>query len=159
MKRKVVKKEERKRGFVQGRFQPRNPKKYKGNPSKIVYRSSWELKLFMFLDNKEDVVEWQSEEMFLYYNHPFRGRKAKYFPDVTFKVKDKHGKITSHMWEVKPKAQCKPPKKPKRKTKSHAYAVASYAVNKKKWIAAEEYCADKGISFRLITEDELKIKG
>ena len=30
---------------MKGRYKPINPSKYKGNPTNIIYRSSWELKL------------------------------------------------------------------------------------------------------------------
>jgi hypothetical protein len=33
-----------------------------------------------------------------------------------------------------------------------------YAKNQAKWKAAEEFCADRMIEFKIITEDELGIK-
>ena len=32
----------------------------------------------------------------------------------------------------------------------------TYAINRAKWEAAEEYCLDRGYKFRIITEDHLK---
>ena len=146
------------RNYLQGYFKPKNPEKYKGDPNKIVYRSSWELKLFHYLDLKDDVIEWESEEFFIPYHDPFRGKTRRYFPDVRLKVKTADGKVETHVWEVKPKKQTVEPKKPKRKTKNYIYEKALYDINKKKWAAAEEYCSNNGFHFKLITEDELKIK-
>ena len=39
-----------------GKFKILNPKKYMGNPTNIIYRSLWELKLMMYLD--EQALEW-----------------------------------------------------------------------------------------------------
>ena len=35
----------------------------------------------------------------------------------------------------------------------------TYAVNQAKWKSAREWCADRMIEFKIITEDELGIKG
>jgi hypothetical protein len=50
------------------------------------------------------------------------------------------------------------PKVPKRKTKSWLYEMKTYAVNQAKWKAAQEFCADRLIEFKVITEDHLGIK-
>jgi hypothetical protein len=43
-------------------------------------------------------------------------------------------------------------------TKSYIYECKTYAVNQAKWKAAQEYCADRRIEFKIITEKELGIK-
>ena len=43
-----------------GLFKPKNPKKYKGDPTNIIYRSSWEKQMMIYFDNNEHIVEWQS---------------------------------------------------------------------------------------------------
>ena len=40
-----------------GRYYPLNPKKYKGNPSQVIYRSLWERKLMVYCDKNEKVLE------------------------------------------------------------------------------------------------------
>ena len=62
------------------------------------------------------------------------------------------------MIEVKPKKQTRPPKTPKRQTKSYIYETTEYAKNMAKWKAAKEFCDDRRIEFKIITEDELGIK-
>jgi hypothetical protein len=64
-----------------GKFQPRNPQKYLGDPSNIVYRSRWELKFMGWLDNHPGVLQWGSEELIIPYRSPIDGRVHRYFPD------------------------------------------------------------------------------
>ena len=59
--------------------------------------------------------------------------------------------------EVKPKAQTRPPRTPKRKTKKYITEVRNYAINDAKWKNAIEYCKDRNMEFIIITEDELKV--
>ena len=61
----------------QGYFKPKNPHKYKGDPTNIIYRSSWELKLMKYLDERKDVVKWGSEEIIIPYRSPIDGRVHK----------------------------------------------------------------------------------
>ncbi len=43
-----------------GKYHPTNPKKYRGNPSQVIYRSLWERKLMVYCDNNDNVLEWGS---------------------------------------------------------------------------------------------------
>ena len=40
-----------------GRYTPKNPNKYKGNPHRIVYRSLWERKFMKYCDFNDAVLE------------------------------------------------------------------------------------------------------
>lgn len=59
------------------------------------------------------------------------------------------------MLEVKPKAQTIEPKPQKRKTKRYITEVTTWATNKSKWKSAEEFCADRGWQFLVLTEHEI----
>jgi hypothetical protein len=60
--------------------------------------------------------------------------------------------------EIKPKKQViGPPQNPKRKTKNWMNEVYEYAKNQAKWKAAREYCADRLLEFKILTEDDLGI--
>ena len=59
--------------------------------------------------------------------------------------------------EVKPLRQCMEPKRQKTKTRGYIYEVREYAKNQAKWKAAEEYCLDRGLEFKILTEKELGI--
>ena len=142
-----------------GKYYPRYPKKYKGDPTNIVYRSLWERKFMNYCDLTENVSEWQSEEFWIPYRSPIDNRVHRYFPDFYIKYKDSSGKRRSVVIEVKPKSQTKmPPQNPKKRTKSGAYSVRTYAVNQAKWKAAREFCKDRNIEFKIMTEHELGIK-
>ena len=142
-----------------GKYYPRYPKKYKGDPTNIVYRSLWERKFMNYCDLTESVSEWQSEEFWIPYRSPIDNRVHRYFPDFYIKYKDSSGKRRSVVIEVKPKSQTKmPPQNPKKRTKSWAYSVRTYAVNQAKWKAAREFCKDRNIEFEIMTEHELGIK-
>jgi hypothetical protein len=144
--------------YNQGYFRPQNPQKYIGNPNNIVYRSSWELRFMRWCDRNENIIEYGSEEFFIPYISPVDNRVHRYYPDFIIKVKESTGKIKTYVIEVKPARQTVPPKKKSRITKSFLYEAQTYAVNQAKWKAAEEWCADRLLEFKVITEKELGIK-
>ena len=141
--------------YKQGFFKPKFPKKYIGDPTNIVYRSGWEKKVMISLDENLNVIRWASEEIVIPYISPIDNRPHRYFVDFYVEAKNSDGSIKKMLLEVKPAAQTKPPKSPKRKTKRYITEVMTYGVNEAKWKAAEEYCKDKGWEFRIITEAEL----
>ena len=61
------------------------------------------------------------------------------------------------MIEVKPAKQTRPPKQGKKVTQSYIYECKTYAVNQAKWKAADEWCKDRKIEFKVVTERELGI--
>ena len=140
-----------------GRYRPNNPLKYKGDYKNIIYRSLWELKFMKYCDNNQNILEWGSEELFLHYRSPLDNRFDRYFPDFYIKVRENTGKIKKMIIEVKPLRQCMEPKRQKKKTRGYIYEVREYAKNQAKWKAAEEYCLDRGLEFKILTEKELGI--
>src|SRR5210317_1245582 len=87
---------------MKGYFKPRNPSKYNGDPTNIIYRSSWEKRCMIYFDKNTNVIKWSSEEMFVPYKSPIDGRYHRYFPDFIIKIKNKLGLIETVMIEVKP---------------------------------------------------------
>jgi len=141
-----------------GKYQPSHPKKYKGDPTNIIYRSLWERKFMRYCDMNECILEWGSEEMFVWYRSPIDNKAHRYFPDFYIKVKESSGKIKKYIIEIKPLRQTAPPPKPKRQTKGYLREAYEYARNQAKWEAAKEWCLDRGFEFRVFTEKELGIK-
>lgn len=141
-----------------GKFTPKFPKKYVGDPTNIIFRSSWELRAMKSLDENSNVLEWRSEEVAIPYFDPSTGRYRRYFPDFIVKVKKGENETKVLMLEVKPKKQTVEPKVQKRKTKAYITEVTTWATNQAKWKAAQEYCDDRNWEFKLITEDELGIR-
>ena len=143
---------------IKSRYKPNNPQKYTGNPNNIICRSSWERKFCQWCDRKDNVISWASEEISIPYVSPKDNRIHRYYPDFLIKVKEYNNKIQTYVVEVKPKKQTLPPKPRKRITKSYIYECTTYAVNQAKWKAANEFCKDNRINFKIVTEDELGIK-
>ena len=140
-----------------GRYTPTKPKKYKGDPRNIVYRSLWERKFMVYCDTSDAIIEWGSEEIIIPYLSPKDGRIHRYFPDFYIKVKQADGTIKKMVIEVKPKVQCSPPKEPKRRTRRWMNEVITYSVNDAKWKYATEWCTDNGMEFKILNEDHLGI--
>ena len=140
---------------LQGRFKPTHPEKYKGDPTNIIFRSSWEKMFMRWCDDNKAVKSWQSEEKAIWYYHPIKKKQARYFPDFVVNI-EKDGKIITEVVEVKPQAQIDgPPESPKKRTKAWANAVMTYIVNQAKWQAAANWCEDRGYNFRLVSEKHL----
>jgi len=141
-----------------GKYQPSNPKKYKGDHTNIIYRSLWERKFCKYCDTNDNILEWGSEEISLPYRSPLDGKIHRYYPDFYIKVRENDGSIQKYIIEIKPKKQTVEPKVQQRKTKGYIYEVTEWAKNQAKWKVAEEFCQDRQWKFKIITEDHLGIK-
>ena len=142
---------------LKSRYNPTHPKNYNGDYRNIICRSSWERKFCSWCDLNEYVLEWVSEEFWIPYRAP-DGKVRRYFPDFIMKVKEQTGEIKTYVIEVKPKKQTRPPKPRKKVTKSYLYECKTYEVNQAKWKAAREWCADRKVEFKIVTEKELGIR-
>ena len=140
-----------------GKYYPSYPRKYKGDPTNIIYRSLWERKFMVYCDKNDNILEWASEEIAIPYRSPIDNRVHRYFPDFYMKVKERNGKVRRYVIEVKPAKQTKPPVKPKRQTKGYIREAYEYAKNQAKWKMAREFCADRQWEFKVVTEKELGI--
>lgn len=140
-----------------GFFKPTNPAKYKGDPSNIVYRSSWELKFMRYLDAHRDVLEWSSEEFSIPYRSPVDGKLHRYFPDFKVKKKNPEGVVEVVVVEIKPAKETKPPAVQAKKTKQYLKEVYTWGVNSAKWKAARAFCEDRKWKFMIMTERDLGI--
>jgi hypothetical protein len=147
----------RRGGYIQGTFRPKNPAKYRGNLNNITFRSSWELRLFNYLDQNSSVLEWNSEEVVIPYFFPLDGKWHRYFVDAYAKFRTRSGEIQKYLIEVKPeKETLNPALKPrKRRTKYSRLEEETYAKNSCKWKAATEAAELNGMKFIILTENEL----
>jgi|TARA_R100000081_G_scaffold27480_1_gene12217 hypothetical protein len=144
---------------MKGRYKPTYPNKYKGDPTNIIYRSSWELKFMRFCDLRDDVIEWQSEEIIIPYRHPLDGKIHRYYPDFRLKVKNKTNNIENWIIEIKPDKFTKEPRPQQRRTRKYINEVKNYAINTYKWDAARYFCKKRNWKFKILTEKDLHIKG
>lgn len=148
-----------------GKFKPKNPKKYDGNPSNIWYRSLLELRFMKYLDKSSNIVQWSSEEIAIPYKSPIDGKMHRYFPDFLVHIKQNDGSVKVMMVEIKPDIQTRAPK-PLTEEKAHQLkykrrynkAARTFAVNKAKWNAAIVVCEHKGWEFKIMTEKTLGVK-
>lgn len=142
--------------YHQGSFHPVHPEKYVGDPTKIFYRSSWELKTMKYFDRNPSILRWMSEELAIPYISPVDSMTHKYFPDFLIEVIQRGGKTKKFLVEVKPAAQCSPPKQ-KRKTKRMIQETITYLTNTAKWEAAKKWCEKNSCEFMILTEKELNV--
>lgn len=140
-----------------GKYIPKNPNKYLGDPTNIWYRSLWERRVMVHLDDNPNVIGWSSEEIIIPYLSPVDNRWHRYFPDFLVKARNKLGIVETIILEVKPEKQSIPPTAKKRITRQYIQEVVTYGINEAKWKAAIEYCKDKNWKFKVITERNLGI--
>ena len=136
-----------------GKFTPKTPKKYIGDPNNIIYRSSWEQRVFARLDIDPNIIKWASEEFAIPYLSPIDNRVHKYYPDVY--VENVNGE--KFVVEIKPDKQTRPPQKPTRNSKRYITEVSTYMINKAKWDAAEIFCKKHNLKFIIATEKTMGI--
>ena len=142
-----------------GRYNPINPKKYRGNPNQIIYRSLWEKKVMVYCDKNDAILEWGSEEIIVPYLSPWDNKVHRYMIDNYIVFKDKEGKKNKILIEIKPSSQTKKPKQRKyARKKTILYERKMYVQNIAKWEAAKKYASKKGYKFIILTEKELNIR-
>ncbi len=144
--------------YKQGFFKCLHPERYKGDHTNIVYRSSWELRMMSMLDKNPDVIQWNSESVVIPYKNPLTRKYHRYFCDFWIKKKDKNGKISEALIEIKPYSQTIEPRPQKQKTKAYITKVEEYLKNQAKWEAAKMFCEERDWEFHIFTEKELNIK-
>jgi hypothetical protein len=141
-----------------GKFRPKFPEKYKGDPTNIIYRSLWERNCMIYFDQNPNILYWSSEEIVIPYKSPIDGKWHRYFPDFLIRVRNKYNQTETFVIEVKPYKETREPEVKKRITKQYLYEVQTWGINSAKWNAAKEYCDDRKWKFKILTEKELKIK-
>jgi hypothetical protein len=140
-----------------GKYKPKNPSKYIGDPTKIIYRSLWERKFMVYCDDNEKVISWGSEEVVVPYKSPVDNKMHRYFVDFIIETIQSDGTKKIQLIEIKPKKQCKAPKKKSRVTRRYISEVKRWGVNSAKWKAATEYASDRGWTFIILNEDHLLV--
>jgi hypothetical protein len=145
-------------GWKQKLYTLNHPEKYIGDPKKLIYKSSWEQEAFKICDNNPYVLEWGYEIVPIPYVVPSKQNPAKrqikqYIPDLYVVSNDGNGNTTKWMIEIKPFKQTRPGRS--RNPKNRLYEDYIYTINQLKWAAAEVWCKERGIKFKVTTEREL----
>lgn len=143
----------RQRSTMKGFFKPKNPQKYLGDPAKIIFRSSWEVRLFQWLDSTPAVLQWASEEFSIPYLSPFDNKVHQYYPDALVVYKDKFGNLKKEIVEVKPYKETVLTPKASDRDK------LAFTLNQAKWKAAARFAETQGMTFRVLTEKSMFANG
>jgi len=138
--------------FAQGKYQIINPDKYVGKHIP-QYRSSWEHAFMRFCDTNDNILQWASEAISIPYRNPLTGKMSRYVPDFFVSYQDKNGNIKAEIIEIKPKKQSMISERMSTRDR------AAVAVNMAKWDQATKWCKKNGMTFRVVTEDEIFHQG
>lgn len=135
--------------FAKGKFTMKHPEKYVGNKLP-TYRSSWEWSFMNFCDTNKSIHKWASEAIAIPYRDPLTNRQTIYVPDFFIQYVDKHGKMIVELVEIKPASQTILERVGKNK-----YNQAQFVKNQAKWAAANLWCKQQGIKFRILNENDI----
>lgn len=134
--------------YSKGKYTPTNPNKYVGTYP-IIFRSSWELKVMIMFDNDPRIHTWASEPLKIPYQNPFTGKYTVYVPDFVVTYVDAKGNQKAEIIEVKPAKETFLEQAKSQKAK------AAVALNTFKWQAAQVFAQNHGMSFRVMTENNI----
>ena len=134
-----------------GKYKVKDPSRYKGDHTNVVYRSMWERQCFAWCENNSEIKEWSSEEIVVPYYYEIDKKYHRYFIDL--KITFNNGKTI--LVEIKPEKETAPPKRPD-KTKRYLNEALTYVKNQNKWQAANEFAKDRGWEFQIWTEKTLE---
>ena len=67
----------------------------------------------IYLDSRDNVQRWGSEEISIKYYNPMKKRVAKYFPDFYVEYKKQGGGVKKCLIEIKPLRECTHPNIPR----------------------------------------------
>lgn len=134
--------------WAQGIYEVHNPDKYVGR-RRPRYRSGWEHSFMRFCDHNDYVLQWASESVTIPYRHPLTGKLTNYVPDFVIVYQGRDHVIKAELIEIKPKKQSVIESKMSDRDR------AVVAVNYAKWDAATKWAKRHGMTFRVITEDQM----
>jgi hypothetical protein len=139
--------------FAQGRFEMKNPSKYIGTKTPLA-RSSWEFVFMRMLDEHQGVEKWASESIQIPYRDPLTGKYTIYVPDFFITYVDKNGAKHAEVVEIKPASQTL-----LENVGKSVYNQQQYVKNMAKWEAANKWCKQQGIKFRVVNEEHIFHQG
>ena len=144
--------------YHQGIYKPKNPRKYKGDPTNIVYRSGWEKMALLWLDTHPACIEFSSEELVIPYVSPKDGKAHRYFVDLVATFRYKDNSVKTFVIEIKPASQAVAPNKGNKTEKKFLQEALTYEINQAKWEAAKKFCDGRGWRFIVMDEYDLGLK-
>jgi hypothetical protein len=134
--------------FAQGAYTVKNAQKYVGAGAPR-YRSGWEWAFMNFCDNNDNVIQWASEPVRIPYRNPLTGKATTYVPDFIVTYRGPNNTVRAELIEIKPKKQSVIESKQSQRDR------AMVAINYAKWDQAAKWAKAHGLTFRVITEDDM----
>lgn len=163
------------KNYHQGNFIPKNKDKVLKLNSEggLYYRSGLEQKIMIWLDNKENIIQWGAECLEIPYQrtHIIKGEKKlkshRYYPDFFYIIESDDGARKYVVVEAKSMKEYKNvillkekkmevPKSGHKKLKNFEYDLKEAHKNMAKWEQMIKWCDKKGYEFIIITEQHLK---
>jgi len=142
--------------WLKGKYVPKNISKYKGDVSKIVYRSSWERTFMVWCDTDPDILAWSSETVIIPYYDPVKKQERSYHVDFRIVTRQADGSVKVALVEIKPYKQTVKPRANRNKSdKTMITEAAAWLTNEAKWKAARAFCKALNWDFHIITERQL----
>ena len=135
--------------FAKGVFTLKNPQKYIGT-KQPYYRSSWEFSFMHFCDTSPSIQKWASEAISIPYKDPLTNRSTIYVPDFFIQYLDKNNKLNVELIEIKPSKQ-----QLLEKVGKSISNQKQFIKNQAKWQAAQMWCKQQGITFRVLNENDI----
>jgi TnsA endonuclease N terminal len=90
-----------------------------------------------------------SESVSIPYRHPITGKQTIYVPDFLITYQNGNGKTVGELVEIKPRKQSVIED---RQSQRDRMAVA---INYAKWDSATKWARRQGLTFRVVTEDQI----
>lgn len=106
-----------------------------------------------FCDNNKNILRWASESIRIPYRHPLTGKQTIYVPDFLVQYANKNNVICTEVVEIKPKKQSLIESKASNRDRMVV------AINYAKWAAAQAWCKRQGLTFRVVTEEDIFYQG
>ena len=138
--------------YHNGFYQVKNPSKYVGKKTP-QFRSGWEHVFMRFCDENPAILQWASESIRIPYRNPFTNKNTIYVPDFMVVYVKKNGEKHAELIEVKPNKETSLDEA--KSTRDQAAAV----LNMHKWQAAQAWCDQHGLKFRIVTENDIFHQG
>ena len=107
-----------------------------------------------FCDENPSVLQWASEAIHIPYKNPFTNKNTIYVPDFMIVYVNKNGEKFAELIEIKPTKQTTLEAAGK-SMRDQAAAV----LNMYKWQAAQAWCQQNGLRFRVVTEQDIFHQG
>ena len=101
-------------------------------------------------DTNPAIQKWASEAVTIPYRDPLTNRNTIYLPDFFIQYVDKNNIIHNELIEIKPASQ-----QILERVGKNKYNQAQFIKNQAKWAAANAYCKQNGLVFRVLNENDL----